>query len=525
MRHGRLFWITGTAMLALLAAPFMSLAQEQAQDHPAKHRHYKAVDLGTFGGPESYINPASVAGSPNQINEKGTAVGGSATSIPTTPVSNGFVCFGPGGIVPFVNHAFERRNGVMTDLGALGEADSCSDATSINETGQIAGVAENGVLDPILGVTQIRAVVWKHGEIQDLGTLGGNHSGATSNNDRGQVAGFALNATDDPFSFFDLLLNGNSGGTQTRAFLWQDGQMRDLGTLGGPDATAVALNNRGQVAGGSYTNSAPNPTTGLPTTDPFLWEDGYMTDLGTLGGTFGLSEGLNNRGQVFGISNLAGDQVADPFLWDGRKLIDLYAETTGGNFWTANAINDAGRIVGAADFSSTGGSGFGAGLWKNGKAVNLGTLSGDCYSEAIAINSGSQAVGVSIACDTFDQRAFLWEKGSMIDLNTKTPPGFSLVLASAVSINERGEIGGFGLPAGCTDVDACSHAFLLIPREGDDDETDEVAAASQNDAATIAQNSTSVTHAALTPETLAKLRSRFANRHRGFGFGPMTKAN
>ena len=97
---------------------------------------------------------------------------------------------------------------------------------------------------------------------------------------------------------------------------------------------------------------------------------------------------------------------------------------------TADAINDAGRIVGAADFSSTGGSGFGAALWKNGHAINLGTLSGDCFSEAIAINSGSQAVGVSFACDTFDQRAFLWENGSMIDLNTKTPPGFSLVLAS-----------------------------------------------------------------------------------------------
>ena len=64
----------------------------------------------------------------------------------------------------------------------------------------------------------------------------------------------------------------------------------------------------------------------------------------------------------------------------------------------------------------------------------------------------------------------------MIDLNTKTPPGFSLVLAQAVAINEHGEIGGFGLPAGCTDVDACSHAFLLIP---DGDDVDE--AMTQND--------------------------------------------
>jgi probable HAF family extracellular repeat protein len=509
MGHGKPSWITGTAMLTLLAVPFMARGQEQAQDQPARHRHYTAVDLGTFGGPQSYINPASVVGSPNQINEKGTAVGGSATAIPTTPVSNGFVCFGPSGMVPFVNHAFERRNGVVTDLGALGGTDSCSDATSINETGQIAGVAENGELDPILGVTQIRAVVWKHGETQDLGTFGGSHSAAVSNNDRGQVVGFALNSIDDPFSFFDLLLGG-SGGTQTRAFLWHDGQMRDLGTLGGPDAFATALNGRGQVAGGSYTDSTPSPTTGIPTLDPFLWTNGAMSDLGTLGGSSGIAFSLNNAGQAVGISNLAGDQVADPFLWNKGKLIDLFAETIGGSFWTANAINDAGRIVGAADFSGTGGSGFGAGLWKNGNAISMGTLSGDCFSEAIAINSGSQAVGVSFGCDTFDQRAFLWENGTMIDLNTKTPPGFSLILASAVSINERGEIGGFGLPSGCSDVDTCSHAFLLIPDGDDGDE-----ATFQNDMVNPNQRPNAAQASPRANAIPARIRARMARRPHG----------
>ena len=119
-------------------------------------------------------------------------------------------------------------------------------------------------------------MIWDSGRIFNLLTLGGYESTALAVNDSDQVTGFATNGVPDPFSFI--------GGTQTRAFLWQDGTMQDLGTLGGPDSFGQFVNNRGQLAGFSYTSLNPGPL-GIPPFDPFIWEKGTMTDVGNLGGT------------------------------------------------------------------------------------------------------------------------------------------------------------------------------------------------------------------------------------------------
>jgi probable HAF family extracellular repeat protein len=129
---------------------------------------------------------------------------------------------------------------------------------------------------------------------------------------------------------------------QGRAFIWQNGVMQDLGTLGGPDSSAFLLNQRGQVAGWALLNSIPNPTTGIPTQHPFVWENGVMKDLGTIRGTaaFEINK-LNSRGQVVGGMNVLGDQSFHPFLWDSQLLNDL--GTLGGNFGNATWLNEAGR--------------------------------------------------------------------------------------------------------------------------------------------------------------------------------------
>jgi probable HAF family extracellular repeat protein len=449
MKSRFLMFITAITLFVALEMP-LRLAAQDNRNHHHKHHHYQLIDMGTFGGPASFVPETTnlIAGNKGDINRRGLVVGGSATSTSTTGTSNFNVCGELGGL-PFVSHAFEWRNGTVTDLGSLGGADYCSVPGGINANGEIVGNSENGEVDPLTGFNKARAVRWKDGEIKDLGTLGGDEGIAIGLNDRGQVVGSANNAIPDPISCL------GPGAQQCRAFLWQDGVMQDLGALGGPDAFAILVNKRGQVAGSSDTNS-------VPVTDPFLWEKGKgMQDLGTLGGTTGFPLALNNRGQVVGFSYLAGDQAAHPFLWPGKdgKMLDL--GTLGGSYGTANAINEVGEIVGYA--SNAGDQDFLAFFWRNGALTNLGTVGGDPCSTANAINSKRQVVGISFADCNAVRRAFLWENGSMVDLNTLIPAGSGLQLTLAEAINDRGEIVGNGTPTGCGIVEQCGHAFLLIP--------------------------------------------------------------
>ena len=117
----------------------------------------------------------------------------------------------------------------------------------------------------------MHGILWAHGQMINSGTLdGGPISLTTSVNDSAEVAGFALNTIPDPYSMFF--------GNQTRAYRWKNGVMRDLGTLGGPDAMALRINERGQIAGNSYINLDLSDFCGLRT-GGFLWAHGKMADL------------------------------------------------------------------------------------------------------------------------------------------------------------------------------------------------------------------------------------------------------
>jgi probable HAF family extracellular repeat protein len=426
----------------------LSVAQTCGQELKAKHPHYKLVDLGTFGGPQSQFFSAPVVES---VNNRGTVVGGADTPVPDP------TCFVDCNIL----HAFEWKRGVLTDLGTLpGGANSL--ALWINERGLILGLSETGVIDPLTGVPAQVAVLWKDGEIKNLGTLeGGNFSFPNAMNNRGQVVGVAQNTIPDPF----CLLSQSGLRTQSRAFLWQEGVMLDLGDLGGPDSWAASINAHGDVAGWSFTDSSPNPGTAVPTKHPFLWQDGTMHDLGTLGGTSavvgslqspGAGASLNNRGQVIGTSNLTGDLIHHPFLWDEGALTDL--GTLGGDNGEAWWINDEGEIVGRADLP--GSQVHHAFLWKNGKMIDLGAAPGQPCSTAIDINSRGQIIIETGICGVGGGPGMLWENGKLYDLNSLIPPNSNLTVGGVNFINDRGEIAATGVLA-----NGDQRAILLVPCE------------------------------------------------------------
>jgi probable HAF family extracellular repeat protein len=307
-------------------------------------------DLGTLGGRTS-----TLGASRHCLNNNGQVVGWSET---TTGAS----------------HAFVWQNGVMTDLTPL--PGTYSSAVAINDAGQIAGTSAGATM-PVS-----HAVLWQNGAMIDLGSLTpGGSSAATDINASGQVTGWADVAP----------------GVR-HAFIWKDGQMTDLGAPGGDsnNSSSVAINDSGAVAGNSASGNPPY------TPHAFFWASA-MTDIGTLGGVGTTLEGLNGLGQAVGWSYPATG-FSRPFLWQNGQMTDL--GTLGGdNFGTANDINEAGQVVGYASTPAI--HSFHTFLWQNGQMTDLGTLGGN-LSSGIAINNAGWIVGYSTVVDSYYPSAALW---------------------------------------------------------------------------------------------------------------------
>ena len=437
-RRMRKYWPLLPVAATLLAGAVAAVpAQAAASQHP-----YRLVNPGTFGGPQSYLDLPAVP-----VTSNGALLGSAETATHDAdyPKCNPFMVGFPD---RYLTHAFAWSGGRLHDLGAL-PGNNSSAVFEVNGSGVGVGMSETAITDPHTGWPADHAVMFKGSKVTDLGTLpGGYESQAIDINDHGQVSGFGSNGIRDKYSFFNVLGGpgpcGPSGwGTQARSFVWRNGVMRDIGTLGGPDAIMTTQNAHGQITGQSWTNSTTNPATGIPTLDPFLWANGHMRDLGTLGGTVGFANWLNNRGEVVGVSDLAGDQTGHPFLWADGQMRDL--GTLGGDFGFAGWVSERGFVTGGAQAADQSFHGF---LWRNGKMHDLPPVGGAPWAFGSSVNDHGQVVGNTTDANGNERFAVLWSGGHGYNLNTLIAPS-KLHLVTAEYINDRGEIVGYSvLPNG-----------------------------------------------------------------------------
>lgn len=122
----------------------------------------------------------------------------------------------------------------------------------------------------------------------------------------------------------------------------QEFEVLDLGPFDNNRNDIVALNDAGQCAGVTM-----NQATGR--IEAFFQEREDRTMLGTLGGSFSIARGINNRGEVVGGSLTEGDENFHAFLYRNQKLHDLNQLLENDAGWEviqALAINNRGEIIG-----------------------------------------------------------------------------------------------------------------------------------------------------------------------------------
>jgi probable HAF family extracellular repeat protein len=323
-------------------------------------------------------------------------------------------------------------------------------AESINDKGWVAGFAN------LPSDRTEHAVLWINGAVSDLGALGGPNSsvGFPAKNNQGVLVGFSQMAESDPLREGWNYFCGPGGSKPlcqgrnliTRGFVWQNGGMTLLPTLGGNISEAFGINNSMQIVGVAET-STQDPNCVRPQVldyEGVIWNaDGVIEILPPFpGDAISAAIAINNNGQVVGGSGacapLSPSISVHALMWQNGSITNL-GSLGGSNNNAAFAINGQGQIVG---FSGLPGNATAhAFIWQNGVMTDLGTLPGDVFSLALSINDNGQIVGES--CDAnFNCRAFLWQKGSMTDLNALIAPNSRMRLIVANDINNQGQIVG-----------------------------------------------------------------------------------
>lgn len=243
---------------------------------------------------------------------------------------------------------------------------------------------------------------------------------------------------------------GESGGAAGGyAFRFEGGAMTGLGLHPSYNySSAQVINDSGLIAGNVFTT----------TSHAAVYTGGSWQLLPGMGGERSEVSGINNLGQIVGTADITYSSPAPcrAFLYEDGQMHNLGTLPDLNRYSGANAINNLGQIVGwsAASSNRTDSHAF---LYEAGQMHDLGVLPGGRRSQAFDINNLGTIVGSCVNASSTGS-AFIYENGTMLDLNTLIDPDAPLHLSVATGINDSGWIIGTGW-----DEAGKQHAFLLVP--------------------------------------------------------------
>lgn len=304
-------------------------------------------------------------------------------------------------------HAFYLHGGTQTALTTLGG--STSEANGISASGQIAGSSA-------LSSGLTHACYWTSGTPTDVDPANayGPSRGLTINSS-GVLSGYYSNSSNQPQGF---TLNGSG-----------------LTAIAYPSAiqtTVNALSDQGLLAG-SYS--------GASAVYAFI-ENGtrFQTLPNLSGGTEGQANAINLAADVAGWVTNSSDQE-QAAIWRNETLVLL--GDLGGGYGEATGLNNYGQVVGASNIAASG--------------YNYAAAAGyQAPQNNTSLNPPPPAGSLAPLNDSLSH-AFLWQNGTMYDLNAFLPANSGWILQSAMGINDSGQIVGYGT------LNGVLTAFVLTP--------------------------------------------------------------
>lgn len=292
------------------------------------------------------------------------------------------------------------------------------------------------------------AAIFMEGRRIDLGTLGGSESIAYALNDQGQVVGASRTAA-GPWHAF-LWSDANSDGAAN------PGEMRDLGAAKGRASRAYDINNRGETVGEIITS--------IHNYQAFRWKAGKMSLLSVRKAGPTSANWIGDHGTILGVAAPGRDRIAHPARWRSGRVgeyiqprasgylgVAVVGRSSPGDIW----LNVYGGILGPDPYV----------LRKGKKRITRLAHDGD-HAAVASVNRFGQGVGGASLTTTDDEGietyttwGLYWHGVDAYELDELLQPESKFSILHANAINEAGWVA-----ASAEDEEGETHLVLLEPQ-------------------------------------------------------------